>query len=217
MDVDPEDVSRSPRRGVDTHGQCDLGDHYDCGGQCEGNRRAAHWHMLMGYKRSDGKLFLDVGHAPTCSIARTRRTGDSVIRPCEKHYRSLFQHKLTPLSRWVDYILDTLPECPECGNVLHWSKRQELYLFAQCMKDTHETIDPRDIAAELRRLGEIDRCDAHPLVSCVNRCERVISVARCDRSAALQRLAASLDISVQMLRQVLSDDAVSEIMTMRAQ
>ena len=35
------------------------------GGQCEGKRRAAHWRMLMGYKRSDGKLFLDVGHAPT--------------------------------------------------------------------------------------------------------------------------------------------------------
>ena len=78
-------------------------------------------------------------------------------------------------------------------------------------------IKSRDIAAELRRLGEIDRCDAHPLVSCVNRCERAISVAQCDRSAALQRLAASHDISDEMLRQVLSDDAVSEIMAMRAE
>jgi hypothetical protein len=202
---------------VDTHGPCDLCTHFDgnCGGPCCEMRRAKYWRILMGYMSSNCRAYAELGHRSGCPVAKTRHTGDGHIRPCETHFRALLPRKLPPVTSWLDAILDTLPECPGCGATLHWSKRQEVYLFGQHLSQPHSMQDPHAVAAHLRHLGKIDNAERDASVRAVADCDRAIYLAQEKRALALRDIVES-DIPAEHLREVLPADTVAEVISMRA-
>ena len=216
-----ENVDESPRckNVVWTEGMCDMCEHWDghCRGQCCETRRAHYWSILMGYMSSGHHAYAKLGHRPGCTVPTTRHTGDGHIRPCYTHFKEMLPRKLPPVCDWIGYIVDTLPECRECGATLHWSRRQEVYLFSQHLREPLGFKDPVAVAAELRRLGEIDRTSEHAAVRAVDECDRAIALAQQWRELQLQRIAADEALSDDHLREVLSSATVSQIMTMRPQ
>ena len=128
----------------------------------------------------------------------------------------MLPRKLPPVCDWIDYIVDTLPECRECEATLHWSRQQEVYLFSQHLREPLGFKDPAAVAAELRRLGEIDRTSEHAAVRAVDECDRVIALTQQRRELHLQRIAADESLSVDHLREVLSSATMAKIMALRA-